>query len=1361
MSDFKQIKCKKKYSWVGPNPEKINKKNAQLYQKKKTDKNIIINNNYRNEENILLSNANLNIINILNTCMSRESSFRQHHYYKSKNNDKTKKSMSKSTKTAKNKESEIKQSKNKNSNTNSSIFYLTGNDSFINSNISNYMKVYKEKETMIEGKVISKREKKSEDNHNIRLGRRSVNINTISDYNKLMDKTIIKNTKSKSNKKIKNMTIERILGNDSSNKNSHKTNSDDSSIYKNLSDIEMLKINENIHNEINLMNLKKKITKLKKRIQRFSNKSLKKYDKKEKEIVSPKKCKSTVSEKKKSNKEVVNKKIYKSKSNVIKKPTISEIKKANEINDRKQEKYRKLKHKKCVYDSIDDEEYDDEVIDFYLAPNSLYLIIMDTLIFLSSIFYFTFLPYLLSTNYFFFKDNNKIYKYIFLIIDIIYIIDLINNFFRAFHTFDEHLIRRTKKIIMHYIKTWFLIDLVQAIPYYSIFYFLRSTTEFNHYAENNQIIYIVLIIKIIKVYKLFNDNSTLSSFAEIVTKYEWLDEHGSMVVTVLILLFCINLTTCIFIFLGTNSYPNWMTKINIQDEPFLSIYLIALYFIIVTVTTVGYGDIAGNSISEIIFQILLLIVGTISYSFIISYISNYIVKSNQKSMSYEKNIEILQEIKFNNPKMKDSIYKEVLRTLHNEQIYERKDKHLLFDCLSYSLKNELIIEMYKPLIMNFIFFKDVYNSDFFIKVATSLKSLISIKGNILIQEGDFVKEIFFIKNGVVGLSISIDINNLEELIKKYFDETEKVKNDRKFLSAISKKRNSVFSYKSNIKTFFTNHNSDMDSNTGDHQDPFCIEKSIVDIRKNEHFGDALMFLNERSPLIAKVKTRTAELLILRKMEAIEIYSIYPNVWKRINKKSLYNMEQIYQKIKKIIIDLSNRYNIKVAKYLNKDTNIINNNNREKIVTFSLDNKNKKRNSKRKSEKTESQIQKNKSQIKNKENDNNFIEKVKILENNFVKSSKSINSEANNQRLFVNFNNNLNNTKSFNDVTFKGDDQNNNESGLSKSESSNLSSIIVKTNNFKIIDEEELKKKATKKNNFLELSSRQDSYRQNENHQSLTRRKNSKYSNKINEAAFTKSINASFNSLNNNNNMFMRKSIQSKNENLYYNAFINLNSTKENSFQLKASYENIHSISNNKYINNTTFQHKVKQFVMKESIDDNQLGFHNTSHSIILTPSQNNELQRLNTIKFDGEHKSFKLGLLKQSQSIKKYKTRRSKNDNIFEASQRSRSITSQDILPNKIKYFKTIKSSARDSTFIGHTNKIKRKLTKKKLLNVNKKLVTIRQNIQNTNYAINNPMEFYMNFFNDIIKKESSSKNYKEEEQQKEFELSCGSLSST
>ena len=95
-----------------------------------------------------------------------------------------------------------------------------------------------------------------------------------------------------------------------------------------------------------------------------------------------------------------------------------------------------------------------------------------------------------------------------------------------------------------------------------------------------------------------------------------------------------------------------------------------------------------------------------------------------------------------------------------------------------------------------------------------------------------------------------------------------------------------------------------------------------------------MFLNEPCPLIAKVRTSTADLLILRKMEAFEIYSIYPNIWKRINKKSLYNMEQIYLRIEKTIEDFSIRYDIKLEKsILNKEKN--------KNELFKLENKKKK------------------------------------------------------------------------------------------------------------------------------------------------------------------------------------------------------------------------------------------------------------------------------------------------------------------------------------------------------------------------------------------------------------------------------------
>jgi len=37
------------------------------------------------------------------------------------------------------------------------------------------------------------------------------------------------------------------------------------------------------------------------------------------------------------------------------------------------------------------------------------------------------------------------------------------------------------------------------------------------------------------------------------------------------------------------------------------------------------------------------------------------------------------------------------------------------------------------------------------------------------------------------------------------------------------------------------------------------ELKIIDLRKNEHFGDILMILNEKSPVAVKVKSKKAEL----------------------------------------------------------------------------------------------------------------------------------------------------------------------------------------------------------------------------------------------------------------------------------------------------------------------------------------------------------------------------------------------------------------------------------------------------------------------------------------------------------------------
>ena len=1124
-----------------------------------------------------------------------------------------------------------------------------------------------------------------------------------------------------------------------------------------ISEIEIMKINENIQSDINFIQLKKKISKLKKSIRLRNNKSdsektiykdslnnihpITETDENSEDISSIKDSKVT------------------SEKNSISNKCSKEIINISTNKNNRKDKFRLLLRKNNIYDSFDDEEYKYEEIGYYISPTSWYIRVFDSLLFISSIIYLIYVPYLLSHN-FFIDKGNKFWENILIIIDIIYIIDVIINFFKAYQNYDEHLIRRKKAIFFHYLKTWFLLDFIQSIPLFSIFKFLRINSQqiklfylFNKAYDLKPNLYILVLIKVIKVYKMFNDNSTIIYFSEILSTIEILDDYGNFIINIILSLCCLNMVSCLFIFFGKNSYPNWIIKLNIQDESYLKIYLTSMYFIIVTITTVGYGDITGNSISEIQFQLLLLIIGTIAYSFIISYISNYIIKINKKSMSFEKNMEILQEIKLHHPNMKNSIYNEVLRNLYNEQLYEKKDKHILLDCLPYSLKNKLIMEMYKPIIKKFIFFKDIDNSDFIAKVATSLKPIITIKGDIVIEEGDYIKEIFFVKKGIISLYISIDLNEPEISLKKYFGQNDIGKYD------ISNVKSKIINPKNKSdKISFDEQNLSSSSFNIEKREGFKnIEKiediKIIEIRNNEHFGDALMFLNERSPLVAKVRTNSAELLILRKIEAIEIYSIYPNIWKRINKKSLYNMEQIYKKIKKVVIELSHRYNIKIGS--------------EKLNRRRKSKKHK--NNKRRSEE-EIEINNNK---ENKTNDNNNIEinkteeekkdfkneiKPNIVEFEEMNTNTNIDQGSNKSEIMSFFKNKVKEKESTSTLHIS-------KFNLGKKESSNLCFLENSNNNLSKLNEDLRNKNRimsgfkNSNNNLVKshlssnsLSKLNKQYKEKDSSVE-TQNDNFLRTTNIHSTIMPKLI-LSDNSqkLKQNNNPIPSSNSQrdknsTKEEKILYNAFINLSIMKEKNFQINSSYENINKISHDKFIKDKNLQSKTKNFIINECAENRPKKKNSSFLKLLDTPKHFHLTYRKNSSKINShsilsDSKFDKNSLLESSRSNHKNKSFNKNSDSsLSDSSNKKEELMSNSKLL-KINKFTTSQNLIKIKKFKSSNieeNKIKKKKTKNESKSINKKLNIISNNIKNSSRIINNPMEFYMDFFNNIIRKESHS----------------------
>ena len=83
---------------------------------------------------------------------------------------------------------------------------------------------------------------------------------------------------------------------------------------------------------------------------------------------------------------------------------------------------------------------------------------------------------------------------------------------------------------------------------------------------------------------------------------------------------------------------------------------------------------------------------------------------------------------------------------------------------------------------------------------------------------------------------------------------------------------------------------------------------ILDIRKNEHFGNIFMFMEKPAPLTLIVKSKIAEIFYIRKKDAIMINNLHHNIVKRIHDKSYKNLLSIKKKTFKILkkyFDLSN------------------------------------------------------------------------------------------------------------------------------------------------------------------------------------------------------------------------------------------------------------------------------------------------------------------------------------------------------------------------------------------------------------------------------------------------------------------------
>ena len=841
---------------------------------------------------------------------------------------------------------------------------------------------------------------------------------------------------------------------------------------------------------------------------------------------------------------------------------------ANEIN-------RKIKRIHNLYDSFgeDESDKDKEQGNYGLNPRSIIIDIYDIFLFFSAGFCLLYMPYRLAKTNLIINDNEYFIMVLIAFSEVIYIIDLILGFFRWFYNNEFKLVSNIYIITKNYLTGNFILDLIMAIPFYSILK-SKNTEKFAYnvgYSEKYFWLKILMCFKAFKIFKIskIKNNRVTYFLNKKFTKNYYLERLYQIINFTIIMLSLFNLIICYHIYIAELSYPNWIVSFDLQDKSFFDIYFASFYFIIATMTSVGYGDIVCKNSEERYFQIILLSIGLVAYSWIISAVGDYVKNKSRAMDNFNRDMTKLEEIRIAYPNMPFKLYNKIQQHIQRMLTQNKKyEYNILVNSLPYYLQNSVLFQIHKNQIERFTFFRDCDNSDFILKVLTHFIPIFSKKNIVLVGEGEFYENIFFIKDGKLSLEAIIDLDNIEMSIEKYlkyrFEEIEQIEvfsdsEDSKQKSTIKETINNFsrqYGKKGKIRTKkligmiskqFENldyisslNDSGIDQEIGKcdfHTELKDLYKGnieyihILDLLKNEYFGEILMFLNIPNPLSLKVKTKRVELYILRKKDAFNIRKDYQNIWQRINKKSIHNIKSL----KSLTLGVINRY-CEMNGIIVKDNTIIKSNNRSSTKYYS--------------NKTNNIMTKRKSKL--------------IYKFNLSKNKRASLTSLRPTVKSINLNEDIKKkkTEKKKNINVKNSLKMNRKLELNLTEEN---------------DKENSKNKKDKKRGFKSANS-------DKGRKGKTKKESS--------GTLTSSLwsNKSLNQTKENKKITKEKTERDKN-NLSYNSFSCITQESTISLEIISSYENINAISKGNYIDNDNFQSLIKS-VINNCINTNSLEIEN-------------------------------------------------------------------------------------------------------------------------------------------------------------------------
>ncbi|KAL0429649.1 UNVERIFIED_CONTAM: Potassium channel SKOR [Sesamum radiatum] len=247
-----------------------------------------------------------------------------------------------------------------------------------------------------------------------------------------------------------------------------------------------------------------------------------------------------------------------------------------------------------------------------------------------------------------------------------FLIDIVLRFFVGYR--DPHsycLVHNPNLIAIRYLKSRFLVDLLGCLPWDAIY----------KASGRKELVRYMLWIRLSRALRV-------TEFFEKLEKDIRINYLFTRIVKLFVVeLYCTHTAACIFYYLATTLPPSeegytWIGSLRMGDYSYANFreidlwtrYITALYFAVVTMATVGYGEIHAVNTREMIFVMMYVSLDMILGAYLLGNMTALIVKGSRTERFRDKMAELIKYM--NKNKLGKNISKEISNKLYEPYVRE-------------------------------------------------------------------------------------------------------------------------------------------------------------------------------------------------------------------------------------------------------------------------------------------------------------------------------------------------------------------------------------------------------------------------------------------------------------------------------------------------------------------------------------------------------------------------------------------------------------------------------------------------------------------------------------------------------------------